>query len=67
MAHALGLGAVWLTCTKKTAQTFKKKYGLPDYVEQAMHIAIGWPAMGTIKSERMPLSEMIITKEKSQS
>lgn len=67
MAHALGLGAVWLTCTQKTAQTFKKKYGLPDYIEQAMHIAIGWPAMGTIKSERMPLSEMIITKQESES
>ena len=60
MAHALGLGAVWLTCTKKTSMTFKKKYGLPDYMEQALHIAVGWPATGTIKSARMPLKEMMI-------
>lgn len=61
MAHALGLGGVWLTCTEKTAGRFKKKYGLPDYIEPALHIAFGWPALGSIKSLRMPLSEMIIT------
>ena len=67
MAHALGLGAVWLSCTKKTAGNFKKKYGLPDYIEQALHIAIGWPATGSVKSLRMPLSEMIIDRpEKSE-
>lgn len=62
MAHALGLGAVWLTCTEKTAARFKKKYGLPDYIEPAMHIAFGWPALGSIKSLRMPLSEMVISR-----
>jgi nitroreductase len=60
MAHALGLGAVWLTRTEKTAQTFKEKYGLPDYLEPALHIAVGWSAIKTIKSQRMPLKEMII-------
>jgi nitroreductase len=63
MAHALGLGAVWLTRTAKTASTFKRKYGLPDHIEPAMHIALGWPAAGTIKSRRMPLKEMIITRK----
>ena len=67
MAHALGLGAVWLTCTKKTADNFKKKYGIPDYIEQAFHIAVGWCAKGSLKSKRMPLSEMIITRESSDS
>jgi nitroreductase len=66
MAHALGLGAVWLTCTKKTAQTFKEKYGLPDYIEQAMHIVVGWSAIGTVKSARMPLKEMMISKTKTR-
>ncbi len=60
MAHALGLGAVWLSCSEKTAQTFQKKYGLPEYVKQALHIAVGWPAISSIKSQRMPLSEMLI-------
>ena len=64
MAHALGLGAVWLTCTDKTAARFKKKYGLPDHIEQAMHLAVGWPAIASIKSLRMPLKEMMLSKEK---
>ena len=64
MAHALGLGAVWLTCTDKTAKNFQKKYGLPDYIVPALHMAVGWTAVGSIKSQRMPLSEMIITKKK---
>ena len=63
MAHALGLGAVWLTRTEKTAQTFKKKFDLPDYMEPALHIAVGWPAIHTIKSQRMPLEEMIVKRE----
>jgi nitroreductase len=64
MAHALGLGAVWLTRTDKTARAFKKKYGLPDHFEPALHIAVGWPAVGTIKSARMPLKDMMISRKK---
>jgi nitroreductase len=62
MAHALGMGAVWLTRTEKTGRTFKKKYGLLDYCEPVLHIAVGWPAVGTIKSARMPLKEMMISR-----
>ncbi|MFC2166028.1 nitroreductase family protein [Acidobacteriota bacterium] len=60
MAHALGLGATWLTCFDETVRKFKEQYGLPDYIEQVCHMAVGWPAMGTIKSARMPLKEMLI-------
>jgi nitroreductase len=63
MAHALGLGAVWLTRTEKTGQTFKEKFGLPDHMEPALHIAVGWPTIHTIKSQRMPLEEMIIKRK----
>jgi len=65
MAHALGLGAVWLSERKapeSTGEKFKEKYGLPDYVEVALHIAVGWTAIGTIKSQRMPLAEMMIQR-----
>jgi len=65
MAHALGLGAVWLSEAKgrrDTAQEFKEKYGLPDYIEVDLHIAVGWTAMGTIKSARMPLKDMMIRR-----
>ena len=54
------LGAVWLTCTDKTAARFQRKYGLPDYIKQGLHMALGWPAIASIKSARMPLSEMMI-------
>jgi nitroreductase len=62
MAHALGLGAVWLTCTDKTAARFKKKYGLPENVEPALHLAVGWPSVASIKSLRMPLKDMMLTR-----
>jgi hypothetical protein len=68
MAHALGLGGVWLTSIKKTdgtqntANDFKERYGLPDYIEVHLHIAVGWPAMGTIKSARIPLEDMIMRR-----
>lgn len=64
-AHALGLGAVWLTRTEKTGRAFKEKYGLPDYIEPALHIAVGWPATASIKSARMPLQEMLISRTES--
>ncbi len=65
MAHALGLGAVWLTATDETAQRFKAKYGLPEYIQPLLHVAVGWPATGTIKSGRVPLDDMIIKRRAS--
>ncbi len=65
MAHALGLGAVWLTATDETAERFKKRYGLPEYIQPLLHIAMGWPATGTIKSGRVPLDQMIVKRRKS--
>jgi nitroreductase len=66
MAHALGLGACWLTSTDETAQRFKTRYGLPDYIQPAMHLAVGWAAMNIIKSGRTPLEEMIVGRETSK-
>jgi nitroreductase len=68
MTHALGLGGVWLSelketeKTKDTGEEFRKRYGLPDHYEVDVHIAIGWTAIGSIKSARPPLSEMVIRK-----
>jgi len=68
MAHALGLGGVWLSELKETEKTsdtgeeFRKKYGLPDHYEVDVHIAIGWTAIGSIKSARPPLSEMVLRR-----
>ena len=71
MVHALGLGACWLSKTAKSDVTedtglkFKQQYGLPDYIEVGAHIAVGWPAIGTIKTKRMPLADMMITRGKT--
>ena len=68
MAHALGLGAVWLSELKQTPKTndtgakFRERYGLPDHYEVDLHIAVGWTAIGSIKSARPPLSEMVIRR-----
>ncbi len=69
MAHALGLGAVWLSelkesdKTKDTGKIFNEKYGLPDYIEIDLHIAVGWTAIGSIKSARPLLEDLIIRRK----
>ena len=68
MAHALGLGAVWLSELKKTSKTndtgleFKEKYGLPDDLEVHFHLAVGWTAIGSIKSARPALADLVIRR-----
>jgi nitroreductase len=69
VAHALGLGGCWLSerhGPTDTAKTFKEKYGLPDYIEVDLHIILGYPAMGVIKSSRTPLKDMIMEKSKNK-
>jgi nitroreductase len=68
MAHALGLGGVWLSELKKTELTedtgeiFKERYGLPGHFEVDLHIAVGWTAIGSIKSKRPALRDLIYRK-----
>jgi nitroreductase len=63
MAHALGLTSVWLSDSPSNGQKFKEAYGLPDELEVAMHLAIGYAAAGSIKSGRVPLDYMLYKKE----
>jgi len=65
MAHALGLGGCWLSerhGATDTAKIFKGKYVLPEHIEPDLHIILGYPSIGIIKSDRTPLKEMIIEK-----
>ena len=68
MAHALGLGAVWLSELKETSKTkdtgreFKKEYGLSEDIEVHFHIALGWTAIGSIKSDRPALADLVIRR-----
>ena len=63
MAHALGLGGCWLTKREETAKKFSQEYGLPEYIQPQMHMAVGWTAVGTIKSQRLPLEDMMIRRK----
>lgn len=69
MAHALGLGGVWLSEMKKTELTedtgeaFRQRYGLPDHFEVDLHIAVGWTAIGSIKSARPALRDVVIRRQ----
>ncbi len=58
--HASGLRGG--TGQGDTGEKFKDRYGLPDYYEIDLHIAVGWTAIGSIKSARPPLSDMVIRR-----
>lgn len=64
MTHALGLSGVWLSKSNASAQKFKEAWGLPETMDVALHIAVGWPEQGAIKSGRAPLDYMVYDKEK---
>jgi nitroreductase len=60
MAHAYGLGGVWLTHGEATQKRIREHFKLPDTIVSRLHIVIGWPAEAPIKSERIGLDEAII-------
>ena len=68
MAHALGLGGVWLSELKQTEHTddtgeqFKQRYGLPEHWVVDLHIAVGWTAIGSIKSARPALDDLVVRR-----
>ena len=63
MAHALGLGGVWLTHGEETQRRIREHFGLPETFVTRCHIHVGWPAEAPIKSARMDLDEVIVKKE----
>jgi nitroreductase len=60
MAHALGLGACWLTHGELTQRRVRDYFKLKEDIVTRCHIIMGWPAETPIKSERMKLEEAII-------
>jgi len=62
VAHALGLGAVWLTHGEEDTRRIREHFNLPDYIETRLHIAVGWPDEAPLKSQRMNLDEVMIGK-----
>ena len=62
MAHALGLGACWLTHGETTQQRIRELFGLPETFITRCHLIIGWPDEAPIKSQRMSLDDAVIKK-----
>jgi len=62
MAHALGLGACWLTHGEDSQKRLREHFGLHDDFVSRNHIIVGWADEETIKSQRISLDEAIINK-----
>jgi len=62
MAHALGLGACWLTHGAETQKRIREYFGLPEPFVSRCHLVVGWPDETPIKSERMSLDDVIIER-----
>ena len=64
MAHALGLGACWLTHGTETQKRIRELFRLPETFITRCHLIIGWPDEAPIKSQRMRLDDAVIKKTK---
>ncbi len=62
MAHALGLGACWLTHGEETQRRLREHFALHEDFVSRNHIVVGWPDEAPIKSQRMKLDEVIVKK-----
>jgi nitroreductase len=60
MAHALGLGACWLTHGEETQRKLREHFGLPESFLSRCHIILGWPDEAPIKSQRMRLEDVVV-------
>lgn len=63
MAHALGLGACWLTHGELTQRRVREYFNLPETFVTRCHIIVGWSDESPIKSQRMSLKDSIVVNE----
>jgi nitroreductase len=62
MAHALGLGACWLTHGSETHKKIREHFGLPETFISRCHIILGWPAESPIKSGKMTVDLSLVKR-----
>jgi nitroreductase len=63
MAHALGLGGVWLTHGEAAQKKIRERFRLPEHIVSRLHVVVGWPAEAPIKSARMGLDDVILVED----
>ncbi len=66
MAHALGLGACWLTHGKESQRRLQEYLKLPDTMVTQCHLIIGWPNEAPIKSQRMRVQDSVLYDGKTR-
>jgi nitroreductase len=62
MAHALGLGGVWLTFTDVVKKRLDDFLELPEHIVPVTYIDIGWPAQTPFPLGRMGLDEVVLKR-----
>ncbi|MBI4797354.1 MAG: nitroreductase [Desulfarculus sp.] len=61
MIHGLGLGGVWLGEILNQADKVRQILSLPPEYELMAVLALGWPAATNQKSQRKPMSELMLS------
>jgi nitroreductase len=62
MAHALGLGAVWLTFSGEMRQRLREHFALEDEIQIVTYLDLGFPAQMPMPPGRMALYEAVIVR-----
>jgi nitroreductase len=62
MAHALGLGGVWLTFTDVVKKRLDDFLELPEYIVPITYIDLGWPAQTPFPLGRTGLEEVVLKR-----
>jgi nitroreductase len=60
MAHALGLGAVWLTFEGGQLEAIRERYRIPEHVDIISYIAVGWPTVYPLPPGRMEVEAVLL-------
>ncbi len=61
VAHALGLGAVWLTFRPTEIEALRQLYHIPQHTRLTTYMAIGWPAESPMTPARKTIKDATIT------
>jgi len=62
MAHALGLGAVWLTFGQEMKRRLREHFALDEQIEIVTYLDLGFPAQTPMPPGRMALDEVVIAR-----
>jgi nitroreductase len=61
-AHALGLGACWLTFRQAMKDRIRQRLNIPEDIEIITYFDVGFPAQAPMAPTRIKLKEAIIAR-----